>query len=125
SLNARIEASRAGDQGAAFAVVAQEMSEFAREVAQLATELRHLIATNTDQIRSAGEEMVLDLRGARYADLSRNVVEIMDRNLYERSCDVRWWATDSAIVNAAAGNDETAHSLACERLATILRSYTV
>ena len=125
SLNARIEACRAGEDGAAFGVVGQEMSEFAREVAQLATELRHLIATNTDQIRSAGEEMVQDLRGARYADLSRNVVEIMDRNLYERSCDVRWWATDSAIVDAATGNDESAHALACERLATILRSYTV
>lgn len=125
SLNARIEASRAGEHGTAFAVVAQEMSDFAAEVAQLATELRHLIATNTAQIKTAGEDMVLDLRGARYADLSRNVVEIVDRNLYERSCDVRWWATDSAIVDAAAGDDAAAHKLACDRLATILRSYTV
>lgn len=127
SLNARIEASRAGDYGSAFAVVAQEMSEFAREVAQLATELRSAISANTKQIETAGERMMLDFKGARYADLSRNVVEIIDRNLFERSCDVRWWATDSAVVEAAAAapDDARAHERACERLATILRSYTV
>lgn len=126
SLNARIEASRAGEQGATFAVVAQEMSEFAKEVAQLSTELRSAIGSNIAQIETAGERMMLDFRGARYSDLARNVVEIIDRNLYERSCDVRWWATDSAVVNAAS---ETAtasqRATASERLATILRSYTV
>jgi hypothetical protein len=125
SLNARIEASRAGEHGAAFAVVAQEMSDFASEVAQLAAELREVIATNTEQIRTAGEDLAHNLLGARYADMSRNVVEIMDRNLYERSCDVRWWATDSAIVDAAGSADRSVHAWASERLATILRSYTV
>jgi hypothetical protein len=126
ALNARIEAARAGQQGAAFAVVAQEMSEFASEVAHLATELRGVIASNITQIETAGEKMVLDFRGARYADLSRNVVEIIDRNLYERSCDVRWWATDSAVVDAAcAQGNQAALDRASERLATILRSYTV
>jgi hypothetical protein len=127
SLNARIEAARAGGQGKAFAVVAQEMSDFATEVAQLATELRGVIASNISQIETAGERMMLDFRGARYADLSRNVVEIIDRNLFERSCDVRWWATDSAVVDAATANDD-AHAVleqANRRLATILRSYTV
>ena len=33
-------------------------------------------------------------------DLSLNAVELIDRNLYERTCDVRWWATDSAVVDA-------------------------
>jgi hypothetical protein len=127
SLNARIEASRAGEYGSAFAVVAQEMSEFAREVAQLATELRQVISSNTKQIETAGERMMLDFRGARYADLARNVVEIIDRNLFERSCDVRWWATDSAVVDAATASpdDDRISARACERLATILRSYTV
>ena len=25
---------------------------------------------------------------------------MIDRNLYERTCDVRWWATDGDMVNA-------------------------
>lgn len=127
SLNARIEASRAGQQGAAFAVVAQEMSVFANEVGQLSTELRSAIASNIARIETAGERMMLEFRGSRFADLSRNVVEIIDRNLYERSCDVRWWATDSAVVEAAAsgGQDPALLTQANARLATILRSYTV
>ncbi|MDX3910508.1 MAG: methyl-accepting chemotaxis protein [Sphingobium sp.] len=126
SLNARIEATRAGDRGSAFAVVAQEMSDFAKEVAQLSTELRNAIGSNMARIETAGERMMLDFRGARFSDLSRNVVEIMDRNLYERSCDVRWWATDSAVVNAVEEKASTVErALAAKRLATILRSYTV
>jgi hypothetical protein len=42
---------------------------------------------------------VAQIRGSRLPDLSLNAIDIIDRNLYERSCDVRWWATDSAIVD--------------------------
>ena len=44
-------------------------------------------------------------RGERMVDLSLNAIELIDRNLYERTCDVRWWATDSAIVDCAATPD--------------------
>ena len=37
-------------------------------------------------------------------------VEIIDRNLYERSCDVRWWATDSAVVDALEQPSEAARA---------------
>jgi len=30
-------------------------------------------------------------RGERMVDLSLNAIELIDRNLYERTCDVRWW----------------------------------
>ena len=73
----------------------------------------------------AGEKLVTEFRGTRYSDLALNAVEIIDRNLYERSCDVRWWATDSAVVDVAAAPTPTAQSYASERLATILSSYTV
>ncbi|MCG5514091.1 cache domain-containing protein [Ectothiorhodospira shaposhnikovii] len=70
--------------------------------------------------------MSSELRGQRFTDLSRNVVELIDRNLFERSCDVRWWATESALVALAENpEDQDLQSLACSRLATILRSYTV
>jgi hypothetical protein len=38
---------------------------------------------------------------------------------------VRWWATDQAVVDAAAAPSAEALSYATQRLATILRSYTV
>ena len=51
---------------------------------------------------SSIERMAERSRGERMVDLSLNAIELIDRNLYERTCDVRWWATDSAVVDCAA-----------------------
>lgn len=125
SMNARLEAARAGAAGKSFAIVAQEMGSVSNEVTALSASLNAAITQNAARIQDAGHEMSVSFRGNRYADLARNAVEIMDRNLYERSCDVRWWATDGAVVDALErpGGDAAAH--ASSRLATILRSYTV
>ena len=127
AINARIEAARAGNAGAAFAVVAQEMGAVAADIARISKELRGAIGENIEKLELVGAEMMTHFRGSRFTDLAHNVVEIIDRNLYERSCDVRWWATDSAVVDVlekpSDGGGGAAY--ASERLATILRSYTV
>jgi hypothetical protein len=125
AMNARIEAARAGVAGAAFGVVAQEMSNLTNAIRLTSQELRGAIADNIARLQEAGSSMVTDFRGERYSDLAHNAIEIIDRNLYERSCDVRWWATDSAVVEAATEADERTCAFATDRLATILRSYTV
>ncbi len=121
SLNARIEAARAGTGGAAFAVVASEMGNVASEIGTVSQQLKQAIAANV----SVMDEMVGKFRGMRYQDLALNIIEIIDRNLYERSCDVRWWATDSAVVEAAQESTPERCKYAASRLTTILRSYTV
>lgn len=125
AINARVEAARAGASGAAFSVVAHEMGQLAETIRRLSTELRDAIIRNTEGLEMAGAKMLHEFRGTRYADLALNAIELIDRNLYERSCDVRWWATDQAVVDAAATSSEAANRHAGERLATILRSYTV
>ncbi len=125
SLNARLEASRAGTFGSGFAVVAQEMGAIAGEVNALSAQLQSEVTASTARIETAGKQMMYEFRGQRFADLAHNVVEIIDRNLYERSCDVRWWATDSAVVDAVEQPSHEALAHAGSRLATILRSYTV
>lgn len=125
AINARLEAARAGGAGNAFSVVAQEVGSVAQAIRNVSAELRAAIDENMGRLESAGERVRVEMRGERLADLARNAVEIIDRNLYERSCDVRWWATDSAVVEALANPGPEAAAYASSRLATILRSYTV
>ena len=125
AINARIEAARAGAAGTAFGVVAQELAALTNDIRRTSHELRSGIAANIAQLEDAGARLAVDFRGTRYADLAHNAIEVIDRNLYERSCDVRWWATDSAVVEAAMHGDPERRAFASSRLATILRSYTV
>lgn len=125
ALNAQIEATRAGMAGAGFGVVAQQVKAISREIDGLTTELTNQLQPRLDELDGLGQQLVATVRGTRLADLALNLIEIIDRNLYERSCDVRWWATDSAVVAACAqpGADSAAH--AGKRLSIILDSYTV
>ena len=125
ALNALIESSRAGAQGAGFAVVAQEVRAVGQQVETIARELEEQLTKRTGNLMSSIERMTDRSRGERMVDLSLNAIELIDRNLYERTCDVRWWATDSAVVDCATAPDAAAVSHVSERLAVILSAYTV
>src|SRR5260370_20287125 len=125
ALNALIESSRAGAQGAGFAVVAQEVRSVGQQVETIARELETQLTKRTGNLMSSIARMTERSRGARMVDLSLNAIELIDRNLYERTCDVRWWATDAAVVDCAAAPDPAAVSHVSERLAVILGAYTV
>ena len=105
SLNASIEAARAGSAGRGFAVVASAVKGVSAEIGRLADEMQTELTAALDELREVGSRMVTQTRGERLVDLARNVIDVMDRNLYERSCDVRWWATDAAVVAAASELD--------------------
>ena len=101
ALNALIESSRAGAQGAGFAVVAQEVRNVGQQVETIARELESQLTNRTGNLMNSIAKMSDRSRGERMVDLSLNAIELIDRNLYERTCDVRWWATDSAVVDCA------------------------
>lgn len=122
ALNALIEATRAGEAGKGFAVVAHEVNGISERVTKIAHQLRLLFEHEVAELQSTAEQV----RGARLADLASYVIEIIDRNLYERSCDVRWWATDSAMTDLCSQPDDARHQQhANQRLAVILGAYTV
>ncbi len=125
ALNAMIEAARAGEMGRGFAVVAGEVKSISTQISELAAEMESELQVALDAVCTVGKRMAEEMRGQRLTDLALNAVEIIDRNLYERTCDVRWWATDAAVVAAIAdpSPDRLAH--AGRRLAVILSAYTV
>ena len=125
ALNALIESSRAGAQGAGFAVVAQEVRGVGQQVETIARELESQLTNRTGNLMNSIAQMADRSRGERMVDLSLNAIELIDRNLYERTCDVRWWATDSAVTGCAAAPDAAAVSHVSERMAVILGAYTV
>jgi len=125
ALNALIESSRAGAQGAGFAVVAQEVRGVGQQVESIARELETELTKRTGSLMSSIAHMVERSRGERLVDLSLNAIELIDRNLYERTCDVRWWATDSAIVDCATAPEAESVAHVSERLGVILSAYTV
>jgi Methyl-accepting chemotaxis protein (MCP) signalling domain len=125
ALNALIESSRAGALGAGFAVVAQEVRGVGQKVETISRELETQLTRRTANLIHSIETMTERSRGQRMVDLALNAVELIDRNLYERTCDVRWWATDSAVVGCAADPSAASVAYVTERLAVILRAYTV
>lgn len=125
ALNASIEAARSGDAGRGFAVVAQEVKTLANQTRELSNEFRSAVLSRIQYGIEMTEELVRDVEGTRLTEMAQTLVQIIVRNLFERTADVRWWATDEAFYRCLeAGTPETAKH-ATARLGVINQFYTV
>ena len=125
SMNARIEAVRIGAAGRSFGVIAEEMDTLSRRVSDTAQEIDRMADRTSTDLRERLDRLQTDVRRTRLTDLALANIDLIDRNLYERSCDVRWWATDAAVVAATQDPNPAALAHASQRLGQILDSYTV
>jgi hypothetical protein len=125
ALNAEIESARAGDAGVAFGVVAKAMSQLSEKTGDSAKELARGSRGLIREMQQVTEVLQTKMRGERLSDLALTNIDLVDRNLYERSCDVRWWATDGSVVAALASPTDENRRFASQRLGVILNAYTV
>lgn len=73
-------------------------------------------------------EMAVDSLNLNFQTLrlfSKQAIDLIDRNLFERSADIRWWATDRYFWEALGKPGEDSFREACERLKVINNSYTM
>ena len=120
ALNATIEAARAGEAGRGFAVVATEVKNLASQAAIASKELG-AIRSDTGELQRRFTEK----ESNRLSEMAQTLVQLIVRNLYERTADVRWWATDEALFRCLESLDRASIDHAVERLGLINRFYSV
>jgi len=125
SINAKITSARAGEAGKSFAVVANEIMNLSYRTATVAKALNQESQGSIEELTSISGMLDSQVRGQRLSIYTRTNIDLIDRNLYERSCDVRWWATDSSLTDALSEPTPPHLDYASKRLGVILSAYTV
>ena len=125
ALNATIEAARAGDAGRGFGVVAGEVKSLSMQAAQNAKELRTEVLEVIKAQTSALQGQFDEKEYTRLSEMAQTLVQLIVRNLYERTADVRWWATDDALHRCLDSRDANDVEYAGMRLSLINRFYSV
>lgn len=117
SFNSSIEAARAGQAGKGFQVIAQEIRKI--------SESNKTVNDACNAVVNDIETQMNELIGIRTADVAFDTIDKIDRNLFERYCDVQAWATFGKIREACKEPTQEKCVKACKTLAHLVQVYEV
>ncbi|WP_279286997.1 methyl-accepting chemotaxis protein [Heliobacterium chlorum] len=117
ALNSAIEAARAGEAGRGFRVVAEEIRNLADQSFQ--------VTKDSSDIISEIQLTAMQVIAVRTADVAFDTIDKIDRNLFERNCDVQAWATFKEIINCVSGEEPDRQALATQLMRKIIEIYEV
>lgn len=114
SLNGIVFASKLGKRGGALGPIFNRITKSGDYVTSRMEDLLKEMANG---------ELRLNLKALE--NFSKQAIDLIDRNLFERSADIRWWATDEYFWKALLNPSEENFIKAGNRLKVINGSYTM
>jgi len=114
SLNGIVFASKLGKRGVALGPVFDKITQTGDFATSKMEELLREMA--------AGE---LNLNLKTLETFSKQAIDLVDRNLFERSAAIQWWSTDQFLWKACCEPTEENLQYACHRLRDINGSYSI
>lgn len=117
SLNSSIEAARAGQAGRGFSVVADEIKKLALKSLNITNESRKIV----EEIQTKANDVI----AVRTADVAFDIIDKIDRNLFERNCDAQAWAGFAQVVTCLDSPHSQSVYEACTFLKKLVEIYEV
>lgn len=114
SLNGIVFASKLGRRGGALGPIFNQITRTGDFVTSRMEDLLKEMALG---------ELELNLKALE--NFSKQAIDLVDRNLFERAADIRWWATDEYFWDALGNPTPEKSHKASERLKVINGSYTM
>lgn len=117
SFNSSIEAARAGVAGKGFRVISNEI----KNISEKSDSQNHLCQEIVDQIETKMRKLI----GIRTAEMAFDTIDKVDRNLFERYCDVQAWATFGKIIACLENPSEEKRISAEHTIENLVKIYEV
>lgn len=117
SFNSSIEAARAGEAGRGFAVIADEIKKFSDKSQDCNQQ--------NLKILDGFHKKIFEVIGVRTADMAFDIIDKIDRNLFERNADVQAWSKMKEMIDELIDPSEENQQRATQILHHLLEIYEV